>query len=116
MIASCATDRHVLALLQPVTLEDLKKSPDRDLRAEHMRQKALEHNTLLKFGFMSGRPATVPDSESRLALTDPTGNVELTWDCEPPNAQSELKVSHRKNLKREKPDSVDDDGGDCMSG
>src|SRR6266852_6519112 len=115
VIASRATDRHGLALLQPVTLEHLNKSPDRDLRAEHMRQKALEHNTLLKFGFVTGHPATVPDPESRLALTDPTGNVQLTWDREPPNAQSELKRSRRRNLKREKPDSVDDDGGDRMS-
>jgi hypothetical protein len=115
VIASRATDRHGLALLQSVTLEHLNKPPDRDLRVEHMRQKALEHNTLLNFGFMSGRPATVPDPESRLALTDPTGNVKLTWESERPNAHRELKVSRRTNLKRDKPDSVDDDGADSMS-
>ena len=116
VIASRARDRYGLALLQPVTLDVLNKSPDRDLRAEHMRQKALEHNTLLKYGFTTGHPVAVPDPESRLSLTDPSGNVKLTWESDVSEFQAQLETSRGRKLKRPQPDSVDDDVEGKVSG
>lgn len=82
VIASRARDRGGLALLQPVTLESLNEPPPRDLRIEHHRQKALEHNTLVRLGHLSDDYIKVPDPESGLNLTDRAGRVKLTWDVE----------------------------------
>jgi hypothetical protein len=81
VIASRARDRGGLALLQPVTLEGLNEPP-LDLRVEHRRQKALEHNTLIRLGYLNGDCVEVPDPESGLQLTDRMGRVRLTWNIE----------------------------------
>lgn len=82
VIASRAQDRGGLALLQPVTLEGLNEPPPLDLRIEHRRQKALEHNTLIRLGYIEGDYVEVPDPESGLQLTDRAGRVKLTWNVE----------------------------------
>jgi len=76
VIASRARDRGGLALLQPVTLEDLNEPPPLDLRVEHRRQKALEHNTLIRLGYLDGDYVEVPDPESGLQLIDRTGRLD----------------------------------------
>ena len=65
-----------------MVLNVLNKLPNRDLCTEHLHQKALEHSTLLKYRFISGEPVTVPDPESWLSLTDPTGRIKLTWETD----------------------------------
>src|SRR6266849_2053801 len=90
VIASRARDCFSLALLQPVTLDVLNNLPDHHLHAEHLHQKALEHNTLLNYGFISGDMVPVPDPESRLSLTEPSGNIILTWESD--TSQSQLKL------------------------
>jgi hypothetical protein len=82
VIASRARDRHGLALLQPVTLEGLNEPPPLNLCVEHHRQKALEHNTLIRLGYLGGDCIRVPDPESSLQLTDCMGRVRLTWNVE----------------------------------
>jgi hypothetical protein len=89
VIASRARDREGLALLQPVTLQALNEPPPLDLRIEHCRQKALEHNTLIRLGYLNGEYEKVPDPESGLQLTDRKGKVRLTWNMEEtPNRSS----------------------------
>jgi hypothetical protein len=82
VIASRARDRGGLALVQPVTLEMLNSAPPRDLRVEHGRQKALEHNTLVRLGYSDEDYIRVPDPEAGLNLTGCAGHVKLTWNIE----------------------------------
>ena len=84
VIASRARTRHGLALLQPLTSEALNKPPPRHLREEDDRQRALEHNTLVRLGYIQGDIVPVPDPEAkaRVVLTDPSGKVKLTWKIE----------------------------------
>ncbi len=109
VIASRARDCFSLALLQPVTLDVLNNLPDHHLHAEHLHQKALEHNTLLNYGFISGDMVPVPDPESRLSLTDPSGNIILTWESD--TSQSQLKLTPKKKAKRPRPLDKDDRSG-----
>ena len=58
------------------------RRPPLDLRVEHRRQKALEHNTLICLGYLDGDYVEGPDPESGLQLTDRMGRVRLTWNVE----------------------------------
>lgn len=99
VIASRARNREGLALLQPVTLQALNQPPPRDLRIEHERQKALEHNTLIRLGVLKEKLVSIPDPETGLELTDCRGNVKLTWAIEGTLAADPGKVS-KSQLKR----------------
>jgi hypothetical protein len=110
VIASRARDRGGLALLQPVTLETLNEPPPRDLRIEHHRQKALEHNTLVRLGHLSDNYIKVPDPESGLNLTDRAGKVKLTWDVKSKSKEGEetCHSSERSERPHDNPASEPD--------
>lgn len=106
VIASRARDRGGLALLQPVTLEMLNAPPPKDLRVEHNRQKALEHNTLVRLGYTEEKSVKVPDPEMGLKLTDGAGKVKLTWNIEGKCTKTSPST---KDLKREANGPTTDD-------
>lgn len=82
VIASRARSRDGLALLRPVTLQALNQRPPRDLRIEHQRQMALQHNTLVRHGYTTGSLVEIPEPEAGLNLTDRLGRVRVTYDVE----------------------------------
>ncbi|KAF5357492.1 hypothetical protein D9758_012512 [Tetrapyrgos nigripes] len=62
--ASRATQRSGLFLLEEVTLNDLNRPKlPHELRLGYQRLDALEHNTLVEWGFIDSDPVPVPDVE-----------------------------------------------------
>jgi len=66
--ASRAFDREGLCITHPVQLSDLNKPLPQDVFNENRRLKALEHNTSIRFGFISGSSIHVPDPETEKNL------------------------------------------------
>jgi hypothetical protein len=64
--ASCARMREGLCITQPVSLQHLNKQIPTDLLLEVSRFNALEHNSLVAYGYHKGEPVVVPDAESEM--------------------------------------------------
>ncbi|PPQ75657.1 hypothetical protein CVT26_001814 [Gymnopilus dilepis] len=61
--ASRARSREGIAILEPVTLQDLNRKLPPALELEEHRHSIMEYNTMLKYGFIKGEPKVVPDPE-----------------------------------------------------
>jgi hypothetical protein len=61
--ASRTRTRHGLAIVQPVTLNDLNQPLPHDLLLEDQRHQAMEHNTLVTYKFIEGDIIDVPEPE-----------------------------------------------------
>jgi PIF1-like helicase len=78
--ASRATSREGLAIFQPVTLENLNHRLPSDLIQEEKRHEIMEHNTLVKFGFLQANILPVPDPEGESAENFPQGKPLYSID------------------------------------
>jgi hypothetical protein len=110
VIASRATSRNGLFLMDEVTLNDLNRPLPRALRMEMKRLSALEHNTAVAEGFIEGPNVKVPDQEE-IDANNPSG-MKLRWelksggkrkrsiadeeedDVNKPNSRSRRPVTH----------------------
>ena len=78
--ASRATSREGLAIFQPVTLENLNHRLPSDLIQEEKRYEIMEHNTLVKYGFLQANILPVPDPEGESAENFPQGKPLYSID------------------------------------
>lgn len=62
--ASRPTNRQGLCLIEPITLSDLNHYQPILCKKETAQLKALEHNSLICYGFKTGQSKQVPDAES----------------------------------------------------
>ena len=76
--ASRVTNREGICLIEPITLSDLNKPLPTSLKKENLRLMALEKNTLIHYGFESGKYIDIPDVENEQGTT--TQSVKPHWN------------------------------------
>lgn len=86
VIASRAQNRNGLVLVRPVTLARLNTPVDSGLVIETARLKALEHNTLIEYGFCTGQKAHIPDPKGD--LREFVGSSSFSWSLKEPRTRS----------------------------
>jgi ATP-dependent exoDNAse (exonuclease V) alpha subunit len=99
---SRAQTREGLCISKPVTLEMLNKPVPHDLYAENKRFEAIEHNTLIKFGYLQGVPVPVPDPETEKNLKHGTLRPkfitdEITDEIKNLNGNSKKRKANKQN-------------------
>jgi hypothetical protein len=98
--ASHACGREGICISKPVTLDMLNKPVPYDLYLETKRFQAIEHNTLIKFGYLQGEPVSVPDPE----IEKPSKQTML----KPKFITEDIKISMGKVKKHKATNSNDD--------
>jgi hypothetical protein len=71
--ASRVTSQRGLPIFQPVTLDDLNHRLPSDLVQGEKHHEIMEHNTLVKYGFLQADILSVPDPEGETAEKFPQG-------------------------------------------
>ena len=101
--ASRAKCRHHLCITHLVTLHDLNKPLPFHLLQDNARLNAIQHNTMIKHGFMSGDPKLIPDPESKQTIKEGPISVKIPTSSESADNISLLKhKSISTNIMEEK--------------
>jgi hypothetical protein len=101
--ASRATSRRGLAIFQPVTLDDLNHRLPSDLVQEEKRHEIMEHNTLVKYGFIQADILSVPDPEGETAENFPQGKPHYICDDDDNGNPMPKKVTKKHSLDSPNP-------------
>lgn len=98
--ASRARSRYGLCITECVTIEQLNRPVPHPLFQEIKRFETLEHNTLIRFGFLTGSLKTVFDAESDIGV--PQTKITASFSFPGSNKRKRANIINKADTKSKK--------------